>query len=147
MVDYKGEAPKEGLEMIQKHFEHAQNTECDRQKDARKTLAEIIVDRRCSGEESRPNWEKGTQEAGQEGQGRACREMELDAGQEILERKHFTEPHVNGSFTEDRGGWEKEPQRHCAEKFFVDPEETGEEQENESWRRKMMETDTSQKTE
>ena len=39
---------------------------------------------------------------------------------------------MNGSVTEDGGGWEKELLRHCAEEFFVDPEEKGEEQENES---------------
>ena len=58
--------------------------------------------------------------------------MELDAGQEIRERKPSTELFVKGSFTEDRGGWGKERLRHCGEEFFVDPEETGEEQENES---------------
>ena len=58
--------------------------------------------------------------------------MELDAGHEILERKPCTELCVNGSFTEDRGGWEKELLRYCAEEFFVDPEGTSEQQENES---------------
>ena len=70
--------------------------------------------KRGSGEESRPIERKGTQEAGQEAQGRACREMELDAGQEILEKNLY----VNGSFTEDRGGWEQELLRHCARVFL-----------------------------
>ena len=43
--------------------------------------------------------------------------MELNAGHEILERKPCTELCVNGSFTEDRGGWEKELLRHCAGVF------------------------------
>ena len=48
-------------------------------------------------------------------------------GKRISKRKPLTELYVNGSFTEDRGAWEKEPQRQC-EEVNVDPDETVEEQ-------------------
>ena len=45
----------------------------------------------------------------------------------LQNNRALAELYVNGSFTEDRGAWEKELQRHCVE-VYVDPEETVEEQ-------------------
>ena len=43
-------------------------------------------------------------------------------------KRPLTELYVNGSFTVDRGAWERGLQRHCDE-VYVDPEETIEKQE------------------
>ena len=52
----------------------------------------------------------------------------LEPGKKKANRKPLTELHVKEQFTEDRGEWQKEPQRHC-EEVYTDLEETKEAQE------------------
>ena len=53
----------------------------------------------------------------------------LESGNTKVRRKPLTELYVKGSFTEERGEWQKELQRHC-EEVHPDQEETREVQEN-----------------
>ena len=58
VVDKKGEAQQEGLEMMQKHFKEAakkvaQTRKCDRQKSCKVNTGRDHCNRRSSGEESR----------------------------------------------------------------------------------------------
>ena len=62
----------------------------------------------------------------------------LEPGKKKVKSKPLTELYVKGSFTEDRGEWQKEQQRHC-EEVHTDQEETREVQENriESFKKKV----------
>ena len=74
-----------------------------RQKEAKKTLEGVRLREKAA-------------DASQESQGEVCCEMQFVLlGKMIPKRNPLSESHVNGSFTEDRGAWEKEFQRHCYE--------------------------------
>ena len=91
-MDQKGEGQREGLETIQRPIEEAakkvaHTTKSYRLKEYKKNTDRYYCERRGSGEKFQTNREQGAHESGLESQGRACCELQLDAGQKHTEKK------------------------------------------------------------
>ena len=93
VVDQKGDVQPEDLATIQRGVEEAAekitHTTSERREEVRNAPEEVTVREgataRCSG----PIERKVLIETGEESQGRACSEMQLDAGQKNIEKKNL----------------------------------------------------------
>ena len=95
--------------------------------DKKKTRTEVTVRERAA-RSSRPIESKVLKQQARKAMAEHAVKCSLMPSKGIPKERPLAEHYVNGSFTEHRGAWEKDLQRHSVE-VHADPEDTHEEQE------------------